>query len=61
MKSRLQREGFPQRLNGLVKNDDCGPRKEGPGLKPLVFAVLFAGLKPCAPCQKQNQWRFRNL
>jgi hypothetical protein len=37
----------------VSKNDDCALRKEGPGLKPVVFAVFFAGLKPCAPSQKQ--------
>jgi hypothetical protein len=58
MKSWLQRGRFSEWLNRLLKNDDCGLRKEGPGLKPLVFAVLFAGLKPCAPSQKQNQWLF---
>jgi hypothetical protein len=26
--------------------------KKGPGLKPLVFAAFFAGLKPCAPSEK---------
>jgi hypothetical protein len=28
--------------------------KRGPGLKPLVFARFFAGLKPCAPSQKKT-------
>ena len=35
------------RLKRVLKNGDCGLRKESPGLKPLVFAVFFAGLKVC--------------
>jgi hypothetical protein len=35
-------------LNRLRNKDDCGLRKEGPGLKPLVFALFFVGLKPYA-------------
>jgi hypothetical protein len=38
----------------VLKDDDCGLRKKIPGLKPLVFATFFAGLKPCAPSEKQR-------
>jgi hypothetical protein len=35
------------------KLNDCSlTKKQGPGLKPLVFAGFFAGLKPCAPSRK---------
>jgi hypothetical protein len=43
--------------------------KEGPGLKPLVFAVRFAGrpkakalgYQPCAPSQNKTIGFFRKL
>ena len=37
-------------------SDDCGLRTESPGLKPLVFAAFFAGLKPCASSEKAKDW-----
>jgi hypothetical protein len=58
MKSWLQLERILSVAEQPAENDDCGLRKEGQGLKSLMFAVLFAGLKPCAPSQKQNQWFF---
>src|SRR5216683_555474 len=34
------------------------PGREGPGLKPLIVAEVFAGLKPCAPTERQRQRLF---
>ena len=50
-------EGIPRGLKRALKNDDCGLQEEGPGLKPLVFAEFFAGLKPCAPSEKAKALR----
>jgi hypothetical protein len=33
------------RLNKLRKNDDCGLRKEDPGLKPNSYSALFRRAK----------------
>src|SRR5260370_12704740 len=38
----------------FVKRAGCNRRK-GPGLKPQYFALVFAGLKPCANPKKQKQ------
>jgi hypothetical protein len=36
----------------------AGQEAKGPGLKPLVFAGFFAGLKPCAPSEKSKPPNF---
>jgi len=40
------------RLNRLRKKCVRQHMQKGPGLKPLEFAGIFAGLKPCAPTEK---------
>jgi hypothetical protein len=45
---------------GVSKKPDGGFRRKDPGLKPLVLAEFFAGLKPCAPSERQRQQLFEN-
>jgi len=35
--------------------------QKGPGLKPIEFTGIFAGLKPCAPTEKHRACIFRSL
>jgi len=45
---------FPQGLERLRKKSIRQLVRNGPGLKPLEFAGIFAGLKPCAPTEKHK-------
>jgi unsaturated rhamnogalacturonyl hydrolase len=39
-------------MRRVLKYEDCGLLKDGPGPEPLAVAGPFAGLKPCASSQK---------
>jgi hypothetical protein len=45
---------------GGEKSTIVGAKKR-PGAKAPVFICLFAGLKPCAPSEKQQQRLFQQL
>jgi hypothetical protein len=52
---------IPPALNRLRENRFSGVGREGPGLKPLVFAGLFVELKPHANPKSNYRDFFRNL
>jgi hypothetical protein len=47
-------------LKRVLKKCICCQIREIPGLKPIEFAGFFAGLKPCAPTEKQLHRLFQH-
>jgi len=52
-KSLTKRKAYLSGFRGCGKSSSGG-FAERPGLKPLEFAGIFAGLKPCAPTEKHK-------
>ena len=49
-------DGVPE-----LKNDDCGQRKEGPELKPLVFVRIFLNAEALRSLpESENNYFFRS-
>jgi hypothetical protein len=58
---RLREEGIPLGLKRVLKKCDCGPRRESPGLKPIMFVDLFRRAEALRSLRKATTKSLRSM